>query len=255
MACGNLLGRFAFSQLVPSTQDGWLQLGKTIQIVGSKSLDFALTLNQVAGLATAIPATALMVARPEVIYGITAASGSYASSAGTTHHTTDTSAVTAKFLGQFGILSKLSSGTTPGYVAGYLSVIHRICGTNIGSREIEIEPNQTNGAPKFYLLGRVPASGGDKLRAALIGNTINDIDYLFYVRGVNDPDNPGSWVAIGTWTTFSNGAFGICTTDASVSGVTPANYHMLEFAIALRLKTGGTGPAGFLRVSAGLSYT
>jgi hypothetical protein len=241
--------------VVPTTQDGWLQLGKPLLITGSKSLDYALTLTQVNGLATAIPATALMVARPEVIFGITAASGSYATATGTTHHTTDTSAVTDKFLAQFGILSKLSSGTTQGYVAGYLSVIHRMCGTSIGSRSIEIEPNQTNGAPKYYLLGRVPASGADKLRAAIVGNAVNDIDYLFYVRGVNDPDNPGSWVAIGTWATFSNGAFGICTTDASVSGVTPANYHLLEFAVALRLKTAGANPAGFLRVSAGLSFT
>lgn len=255
MACGRVLGRFPFSMVVPSVQDGWMQLGKPMLISGSKSLDYALTLTQLTGLATAIPATALMIARPEVIFGITAASGSYSNTITTTHHATDTSLVTDKFLAQFGIFSKLSAGTTPGYVAGYLSVVHRTCGTSIGSRAIDIEPNQTNGAPKYYLLGRVPASGADKLRAAIVGNAVNDIDYLFYVRGVNDPDNPGSWVAIGTWATFTNGMFGICTTDASVSGVTPANYHLLEFAIALRLKAAGANPGGFLRVSAALSST
>ena len=85
-------------------------------------------------------------------------------------------------------------------------------------------------------------------------NAVNDVDYLFYARGVNDPDNPGSWVAIGAWATLANGMNAICTTDATVSGVTPANFHLLEFAVALRLKTGGANPAGFLRVAAGLSY-
>jgi hypothetical protein len=87
--------------VVPSIQDGWLQLGKPLLISGSKSLDYALTLTQVTGNATAIPATALLVARPEVIASIGAASGSYSNSATTTHHTTDTSLVTDEFLAQW----------------------------------------------------------------------------------------------------------------------------------------------------------
>jgi hypothetical protein len=224
-------------------------------IAGSKALDYALTIRQVTGNAAAIPATALMAARPEVVSSLAAASGTYTSTQTTTHHATDTSLVTDKFLAQAGVLAKLSSGTIQAYIAGELSVVHRACGTRIGVRKIEVISNQTNGAPQFYPLGRVPASGADKLRAALLANTINDIDYQFQVRGVNDPENPGSWTAIGSWTTLANGASATCTTDASVSGVSPGNYHTLEFAVALRLKTAGSGPAGFLSVGAGLSYT
>jgi hypothetical protein len=37
--CGAFLGRFPFSMVVPSGQDGWLQLGKPFGIAGSKVLD------------------------------------------------------------------------------------------------------------------------------------------------------------------------------------------------------------------------
>jgi hypothetical protein len=257
VACGSVLGQFPFTISVTSTQEVWQPVSRPIMIVGSKALDYALTIRQLTGGAVAIPATALMTARPEVIGSLAAASGSYANAQATTHHVTDTSGITNSFLAQPGLLAKLSGAGNASYISGVLSVIHRACATPIGSRAIEVDPRLTNAAPQTYPLGRVPASGGDKLRAAIVANAMNKIEYLFYVRGINDPDAPGAWVALNTstWTTIADGSSAICHADASVSSVTPANYHLLEFAIALRLIAAQSGPAGFLRVAAGMSYT
>ncbi|MEQ1502629.1 MAG: hypothetical protein ABMB14_10380 [Myxococcota bacterium] len=248
------IGRFPFTISVSSINDQWEPLSKVMTIVGGQELDYALTVTRVTSNATAIAATGLMVARADTLFGVNAASGAYAGAAGTTHHATTLSTVTDKYLAQAGVLAKLASGATPGYISGWLSVVLRACSAQIGTREIEIDPGQTNAAPRYYPLGRVPASGADKLRAAIVSNAVKDLEYLFYVRGVNDPDAPGAWVAIGTWTGLTDGASAICTTDASVAAVTPTSYHQLEFALAIRLKAAGSGPAGFLRVIAGLSY-
>ncbi|MEQ1508413.1 MAG: hypothetical protein ABMB14_39650 [Myxococcota bacterium] len=255
MACGMTVGRFPFTSWVTSLNDQWNPVGKEMTIVGGQELDYALTLTRVTSNATAIAATALMAARPDVVFGVNAASGAYAGAQGSTHHVTTLSTVNDKYLAQAGVLTKLASGATPGYISGYLSVVLRACASRIGTREIEVDPNQTNGAPRTYRLGRVPASGADKLRAAIVTNAAKDLEYLFFVRGVNDPDAPGVWVAIGTWAALADGASAICTTDAAVSVVTPSSYHMLEFGFAIRMKLGGSAPAGFVRVIAGLSYT
>jgi hypothetical protein len=133
----------------------------------------------------------------------------------------------------------------------------RACAMPIGQRLIEVSPDQTNGAPSTFLLGRVPASGAANLRAALACNAINDIEYRFFVRGVNDPEEPDTWTALGAGYTAlpESTPMAICQSDLSVSGVTPANYHQLEFSLRLRLTGAGSAPAGFVRVSAGLSYS
>ncbi len=194
-----------------------------------------------------------MTARPADITSTAAATGSYATAIGTTHHATDTSGVNNAFFAQPGVWGKLSS-VGDGYISGHLSVIHKSCGQLFGSRQIEIEPTLTNGAPRTYLLGRIPAAGATNLRGSIIGNGLNDIEYQFRVRGVNDPDEPGSWTNVGSMATLSNGAVQICTTDASAAAVTPSDYHMLECGVMFQLQSAGSGPAGFLSVTAGLRY-
>ena len=90
----------------------------------------------------------------------------------------------------------------------------------------------------------------------MIAQGSKDMEYRMFVRGVNDVDAPGAWTALGTgYTAIADGNSATCLTDASVSGVTPANYHELEFAFVLRMESGGTLPNGRLRVAAALSYT
>lgn len=106
--CGMILGQFPFSMTVTSMDVQWRPLGKPILLVGRWSIDYAMTIQQVTGNAVAIPATGLCVARPEKLSGVNAASGSYQGTQDTTHHATDTSAVTDKWLAQCGVFGKLS---------------------------------------------------------------------------------------------------------------------------------------------------
>jgi len=253
MPCGRIVGNFRFRMAVPSTEDMWEPAGQPLIIVGGHALDYALTISRVTSNASAIAATALMVAREDIIVGIEPASGEWSRTQGTTHHVTDLALVKDKFFALPGVLAKLASAGPPGYIAGHLSVILQSCGTMIGMRSIEVSPNQTTPQVQFFPIGRVPASGGDKLRAAIVTNAANDIEYRFHGRGVNDPDAPGSWRPIGTWTPIPNGNSAICTPDTSISDLVLGN-HLIECALALRMKSAGANPTGFLRVAAGLSY-
>jgi hypothetical protein len=81
-----------------------------------------------------------------------------------------------------------------------------------------------------------------------------DLEYRWYVRGVNDPDAPGSWTELGAgWTAITNGNTAVCTADTSVSGVTRSSYHRLDVALAVRLKSGGASPSGAIQATAALS--
>jgi hypothetical protein len=234
----------------------FLPIGDPFPITGASGVDFSLTLSNVGSNGQAIPAVALIVARPELMDAPAAASGSYGTATGTTHHITDLSGVSNKFMAQAGVFVSLASGTTPTFLTGILRANLVACSRAVGRRAIEVPSNQTYADPTMYLLGRVPASSANNLRAALIMEGSKDIEYRFMVRGVNDPDAPGSWTALGTvYTAFSDGNSATCAADVSVSGVSPSSYHTLEFGLALRMRSGGSSPAGQLRVMATLSYS
>ena len=251
MACGRVVGRFRFRVAVTSTVDMWEPIGQPLVIVGGHALDYALTISRVEGKVSAIPATALMVAREDTISSLEPATGSRATKQGTTHHVTDLAAVTDKFLALAGVVAKLTNAGQPGYVAGSLSVVLQACGTMFGTRQIEVSPSQSTAQPQFFPIGRVPAAGADKLRAAIVTNAAKDIEYRFHTRAVIDPDAPGDWTPIGSWRPVVDGNSAICTPDASVGKV---DAHQVECALALRAREAGTSPAGFMRVAAGLSY-
>ena len=251
MGCGRVVGRFRFRTAVTSTVDTWEPIGQPLVIVGGHALDYALTIARVVGNVTAAPATALMAAREDNVASLEPASGARATKQGTTHHVTDLSAVTDKFLALPGVVAKLASGSSHGYVAGTLSVILQSCGTMVGTRSLEVSPGQSNAQPQFFPIGRVPASGADKLRAAIVANGAKGLEFRFHTRAVNDPDDPGTWSPVGAWTPLADGNSAIGTPDAAV-GVIDA--HQVELAFAVRAAAGATTPAGFVRVAAGLSY-
>jgi hypothetical protein len=252
--CAQRVAVHRFRIWVSSSQDLWSGVGDVLQISGGQEIDIAMTIERATGNAVAIPGVASIVARAEVPSLPSAATGSYTGTQGTTHHDFDLSTTTDKYMARVGVLAKLSGGTTDGWVEGTISIVLRRCAVPIGQRSLEVSPDQSTGSPSPSLLGIVPASGADKLRAALVCNAINDVEYLFQVRGMNDPDAPGAWTALGTWTALTNGNSAVCHADVSVSGVTPGSWHLLQYAIALRLKTGGSNPAGFLKVAASQSY-
>ena len=256
MACPRALFRMPFDIQVTSTADILRLLGREITIVGADAFDFALTVSRQTGLARVVPVAATMVARPDRVDTILTANGGYATVQGTTHHVVDLSTTTGHFLAQIGVVANLSSGTTPGYVTGYVDAYISQCMTMIGQRGIEISGQSDATTPNYYILGRVPARSAGSLRAAIIAEGVNVSEFRFMVRGVNDPDAPTAWTPLGTgFTTLANGSSAVCFADASVSGITPANYHELDFAIAIQKQAIGSNPTGRLKVSAGLSYT
>jgi hypothetical protein len=108
----------------------------------------------------------------------------------------------------------------------------------------------------IYILGRVPAVGASKYRGIIIANDINRVEYVVKVRGINDPDDPGSWVDIGSYAALASGNGGICVADVNIGTyITAANYHQLEFALAIRQTSTGSGSStGTLRTTGGVSY-
>ncbi|MEZ5333596.1 MAG: hypothetical protein R2991_16535 [Thermoanaerobaculia bacterium] len=257
MPCPMVVGRFPFALPVTSSEESWQPLSKPLVIVGGESLDFALTISRATGNAKGIPGAAYLTARPDISGTPSEASGSYSGSQGTTHHAFDLSGTDDEYFAQAGILTKLDGGSTAGFIQGYLSVHLRACAMPIGQRFVEVRGDQTT-TPSTDLLGRVPASGAASLRAALVCNGINDIEYRFFVRGVNDPEEPEStWTGLGAGYTAlpESTPMAICQSDLSVSGVTPSNFHELDFSIRLKLTGGGSTPTGSVKVSAGLSYT
>jgi hypothetical protein len=252
MGCGRVVGRFRFRIAVTSAVDMWEPIGQPLVIVGGHALDYALTISRVTGSVSTIAATAMMTAREDMISSVEPAGGTRATAQGTTHHVTDLSAVTDKFLALPGVVARLTNVAQPGYVAGTLSVILQACGTMVGTRSIEVSPQATS-QPQFFPIGRVPAAGADKLRAAIVSNAAKDIEYRFHIRKVIDPDEPGDWTPNGSWAPLKDGNSAICTPDAPVGDVA-AGSHQVELALALRTKASATSPSGFMRVAAGLSY-
>lgn len=251
------LGAFPYKVPVASQQVVWTELSHIYPIAGASSIVCALHNRITTGDAAVIPAAMLFEATELKADTPSAASGSYQSTNGTvTRHATDLSTTTDRFLGQTGIFTKLDGGTTRGYAVGTVSVWLVQCMQEIGARTIEVPAALATSTPSYFVLGRVAAPGADKVRAALVCTDANDLEYLLYVRGVLDPDSPGTWTALngGTWTSITDGNTGTCHADAAVSGVTPANYTQLEVMLALRLKSGGSAPTGIVRVAAAMSY-
>ena len=251
MGCGKVVGRFRFRIAVTSTVDIWEPISQPAVIVGGHAIDYALTISRVSGNVSAIPATALMAAREDTIASLEPASGTRATKQGTTHHVTDLTTVTDKFLALPGVVARLAAAGQPGYVAGSLSVVLQACGAMVGTRQIEVSPSQSTAQPQFFPIGRVPAAGADKLRAAIVINGAKDLEHRFHARPVIDPEAPGPWSPIGVWTPVADGNSAVCTPDVAVGTL---DAHHLEVALAVRATGGATSPAGFLRVAAGLSY-
>jgi hypothetical protein len=251
MGCGRVVGRFRYRVAVASTTDTWEPIGQPLVIVGGHALDYALTISRVVGNVAAVPATALMAAREDSIVSVEPASGTRAKAPGTTHHVTDLRSVTDKFLALPGVLARLAAAGSHGYVAGTLSVILQSCGTMIGTRQVEINPAQTVARPQFFPLGRVPASGADRLRAAIVANDAKAVEFRFHTRTLDDPDQPREWMPIGAWAPLADGNSAICTPD---TGVGELDAHQVEVALAVRAASDDSAPSGFLRVAAGLSY-
>lgn len=255
MACGVTLFSEEFDLPIPSTQANVKFLGPKFALVGAKDVDFLLELYRLTSNGQVVPVVADMIARTDLVSTLNNATGTVGTAAGAWHFVYDCTTTTNKYFGQCGIAGQLASGTTPGYAKGRLTAILRACAAPGGGRQIEVDPNQTFAAPHIYPLGRVPAAGADKVRLALVVNAAKDLEYVILARGVVDPEAPGAWVTIGSFAALSDGASGVCTTDASLSGVTPASYHLLELAVAVRMKSGGSAPAGFVKAVAGVSYT
>jgi hypothetical protein len=254
MACGRFVGRFRFRVPVQSSSEMWEPIGQPLVIVGGHTLDYAMTIATASDGATAIPATALMAAREDEIAEIRTASGDWSAKMGTTHHVSDLEGAPDRFLAQPGVFARLARDARPGYVAGTLSIVLHACGAMIGTRSIEAAANQTADRPQLFPIGRVPAAGADKLRAAVVANAVNGLEYRFEGRGVNDPDAPSAWRPITRWAFLEDDHSAICVPDAQVDALAPREHHQLEFAIAIRLRAGAENPSGFLRVAAGLSY-
>lgn len=256
MACPRFLFELDFDMYVTGTQDHWKPLGSEVLIVGAAGFDFACTVFRNTGNARVIPGSMLAAARLEGAGAATAAAGAYADSPSTVHNAIDLSATTNMMIAQLGVIGNLSAGSTPAWIAGRLRAEILQCAAMIGRRRIEVPAQADNTNATLSLLGRVSSSSAANLRAGLVIMGAKDIEFRFYVRGVNDPDAPGAWVALGAgFTPITDGNTAVCFADSSVSGVTPASYHQLEFAIAVRMKAGGAAPAGVLTVTAGLSYT
>jgi len=256
MACPHTLFSMEFEMTLTSPDDIWRPLGGPVVIAGASGFDLLVTLRTVSGNARVIAAWQPIAARPNAGGTVTAAAGSYTSTVTSTKNTIDTSGVNDKFLAQLGVLGNLTTGTTPAYVTGVLTARVSRCMKMLGERRIQASGSSTNANPDMYLLGRVPAANASELRAALVADGMKDMEYRFFVRGCLDPETPGAWVALNSgYTGFTDGNSAVCHSDTAVSTVIPANWHDLEFAIALRMKSGGTAPSGFLRVLAALSYT
>lgn len=257
MGCPRLVVDVPFRIWVASAADVWESLGGVVGIAGATAFDYRLTVSRITGNVRAIPAAQLIEARDDVPGSPTAAGATYATAVGSTHHSTDLTAATDRYLARVGVLANLSGGTTAGYVEGRLAVYVAQCHTVIGQRRIEIPAAQTNGAPTTVVIGRVPAPSADKVRAAVVATDVKDVEYVFAVRGVNDPEAPGSWVVLnaGTYTALVDGNSATCASDKSVSTVVPGNYHDLDVGFRFRTKAAGSNPTGVLRVAAAMSYT
>lgn len=254
MACGQIVGKFRFRVAANSTVDTWEPIGQPLVIVGGRVLDYALTVSRLTENIEVAPATALMTARDDQIDVVEVASGERAVASGTTHHVTDLAKQTNRFLAQPGVAARLKAPGEPGYVTGTLSVILQSCGTLAGTRAIEVSPNQTNKRPQFFAIGRVPGAGAESLRAAIVSNSVKDVEYRFQARRVDDPDAPGSWVPLGAWKQIEDGHSAVCSSDIPIDGQV-ADGHQLECGVAVRARSGGAAaPNGFLRIAAGLSY-
>jgi hypothetical protein len=259
MACPRVVGTFPFSIPVFAGGDMYLPLSPFTGITGGGEYSFATTVTRVTGNATVIPAVQ-MAAAVESAPGAWAVAVSNTSNAvGTVHTAYSLASVTDRYLARTGVMAKLSGGSTPGFIEGFVSVVLSTCATSAGQRRFEVPPGVSATVPVWLPLGRVPASGASKLRATFVLQSVADLAYLFWVRGVLDPDAPDAWVSLndGTYTNFSPvaGNVAICVGDLSLSGVSPANFQFLDVMASLRMKSGGTLATGMGTVAATVSYT
>lgn len=256
MACPRHLFRVPFEIFLQGTNDMFIPLGREFNITGATAVDFAVTVSRVTGTARVVGAVALITARPEEMDAPAQAAGGYTSTQTTTHNTFDLSTVTNKYLAQAGIIGNLSSAGSPAYASGYVDVTVSQCMAMVGQRKIEVTPQLDTTNPTYFVIGRVPANSANEVRAAVIAEGIQNVDYRFVVRGVNDPDAPGAWQALGAgYTTLGAGNSGTCYPDTALSGaITPANFHQLEFGLALKKTATGTAE-GQIRVALTQSYT
>ena len=112
-------------------------------------------------------------------------------------------------------------------------------------------------AGTLYSFGRIPSTGALKFRGIVLSDNINRVEYMLRVRGVNDPDDPGSWTDVmGAFVALAAGNAAICVSDITLATYfTVANFHELEFAITVRQTTGGSNASlGRVRVLGGVSY-
>ena len=177
MACGRTVGKFRFRVVAGSAADTWEPIGQPLVIVGGHVLDYALTVSTLTGGITVAPATALMVAREDQVDAIDVAGGPRATAPGTTHHVTDLTKVGNRFLAQPGVAASRGPVGDDGYATGTLSIILQSCGALVGTRAVEVNPNQTYERPQIYPIGRVPAAGAESLRAAIVYNSVNDLQH------------------------------------------------------------------------------
>ena len=192
MACGRTVGKFRFRVVAGSAADTWEPIGQPLVIVGGHVLDYALTVSTLTGGITVAPATALMVAREDQVDAIDVAGGPRATAPGTTHHVTDLTKVGNRFLGASRWWWRVQdpSVTTampPARCRSSSSRAKRWSG-HVPSRRIPIKP--TSG-PRSIQSVAVPAAGAESLRAAIVYNSVNDLQHRCSIAA-NPQERPPS---------------------------------------------------------------
>jgi hypothetical protein len=149
-----------------------------------------------------------------------------------------------------------------GIYVGNLTVILFASQLRVGEIAIDIPATLTNPG-SFYVVGRIPGSGLDALRAALSGDgfTAGAVSWELYVRGVTDPNAPSTdWLAAdsgGGATAIGATTLDHCSDDVPVNAFSPGapgDYGWVDVAIKLTWNGMTTPVGGTLKVSVGASY-
>jgi hypothetical protein len=251
------IGTWPFVIRVTSTSAIQVLLSDPFDIPGGQKLVLLVEIDMAGSDAEGRPIVALCEANPRVLDSITAVGTATDVNARFEH---DLSSTTGSYTVRVGMAGNLDSSSTPGELRGRLTAILYANKVDVGERDIEVPPGLTS-SPSLFYLGRIPATGLSKLRAALYGSgfTANTVQWELYVRGVNDPASPAnSFVRAksgGSATAFGSSVNpNVCSDDVTVDNITVADFAWVDVALALTIGS-SSGPTGMLHVKVGGSYS